>query len=364
MKIVSTTQTSHHIAKKVFVGMSGGVDSSVSAALLKQQGYDVTGVFIKVWHPDWLPCEWKEERRDAMRAAAVLDIPFITIDLQDEYKKGVVDYMLAEYKAGRTPNPDVMCNKEVKFGHFLKKAREMGADYIATGHYAQVIEEQGIFKMLEGADKNKDQSYFLWTLGQEELKHTLFPVGHLQKSEVRALAQTFKLPTAQKKDSQGICFIGKVDMKEFLSHYIEAKPGNVLNEHGEVIGEHEGAIFYTIGQRHGFTISEKTPTDKPYYIVRKNIEHNTLSVSHKVSESDPIQAITHITLTDINPIIGNFTASALEARIRYRQQRQKVIVNGNTLQFEQPQDGVSIGQSVVLYAGEVCLGGGIIEDVR
>ncbi|MCC2631033.1 MAG: tRNA (5-methylaminomethyl-2-thiouridylate)-methyltransferase, tRNA-specific 2-thiouridylase, partial [Candidatus Paceibacter sp.] len=204
---------------------------------------------------------------------------------------------------------------------------------------------------------------FLWTLGQEELAHTLFPVGHLQKSEVRDLAKKFKLPTAEKKDSQGICFIGKVDMREFLSHYIESKPGKVLNEHGEIIGEHEGAVFYTIGQRHGFTISEKTPEDKPYYIVGKNIEQNTLVVSHKTDEDEPIQAVTEVTLSNINLIIP-ISEPKLGARIRYRQQHQASTLENNIVSFSEPQDGVSIGQSVVLYHGEECLGGGIIESVR
>jgi tRNA-specific 2-thiouridylase len=390
MKIIEKKIHPEH-RQKVFVGMSGGVDSSVSAALLNKSGYDVTGVFIKVWSPDWLPCTWKEERRDAMRVAAALDIPFITLDLEEEYKKGVVDYMLEEYKLGRTPNPDVMCNKEVKFGHFLKKAREMGADFIATGHYAritpsnpplklrggspEVTEGQGvIYKLYEGADKNKDQSYFLWTLGQEELKHTLFPIGHLQKAEVRELAKKFKLPTAEKKDSQGICFIGKVDMKEFLSHYIESKPGNVLNEKGEVIGEHEGAIFYTIGQRHGFTISKKSPTDLPYYIVAKDSQKNTLIVSHKYSEDD-LKHVSDIKLSSVNwTHTKPETTQKYQARLRYRQTPQNTIVLndpewvGNletpAFTFPTPQGSVSIGQSLVLYDGEECLGGGIIEDVR
>jgi tRNA-uridine 2-sulfurtransferase len=379
-----------NLGKKVFVGMSGGVDSSVSAALLKEAGYDVTGVFIKVWSPDWLPCTWKEERRDAMRVAAALNIPFITLDLENEYKKGVVDYMLDEYKRGRTPNPDVMCNKEVKFGTFLKKALEMGADFVATGHYAQIHpsrfadspqgESPSIIlagssleggarravgvSLFEGADKSKDQSYFLYTLKQEQLKHIFFPVGHLQKSEVRELATKFKLPTAGKKDSQGICFIGKVDMKEFLSHYIESKPGKVITEDKKIIGHHDGAIFYTIGQRHGFVIDEKTSSDTPYYIVAKNTEDNTLTVSHKIKQGEPIQAITSITLSDINSTNGKDWPKVAEARIRYRQQKQSIKTNGDTLTFSLPQDGVSLGQSIVIYDDEECLGGGIIEEVR
>lgn len=348
--------------------MSGGVDSSVSAAVLKKQGYDVTGVFIKVWSPDWLPCQWKDERRDAMRVAAALDIPFLTFDFESEYKKEVVDYMLEEYKKGRTPNPDVMCNKEIKFGAFLKKAREMGADYIATGHYAQITKDPE--NLLEGADKNKDQSYFLWTLKHEDLKHVLFPVGMYQKSEVRALAQKFHLPTSEKKDSQGICFIGKVDMKEFLEHYITSVPGNVLNDHNEIIGTHDGAVFYTIGQRHGFTITKKTPDNLPYYIINKNIEKNTLTVSEK-EEKDTLKNVHEVELSSCNILSSEklHLNKKYGARIRYRQEQQTCTINyiSDTeikVCFEKSQEGVSPGQSVVIYDGEICMGGGIIEKVR
>src|ERR1035437_6131617 len=237
--------------KVVFVGMSGGVDSSVSAAILKKEGYEVIGVFIRTWHPDFLPCNEEEERRDAMRVAAHLNIPFLTFDFEDIYKREVADYMISEYKMGRTPNPDVMCNKYVKFGAFIKKALSMGADYVATGHYAQVGEAGKIFSreypashrhhskksflLRQSPDPSKDQSYFLWTLKQEQLKKILFPVGHLKKSEVRILAKKFKLPVAEKKDSQGICFLGPVDLKEFLKHYIKERKGKVLNEDGIII---------------------------------------------------------------------------------------------------------------------------------
>ena len=202
--------------KTVFVGMSGGVDSSVSAALLKKQGFDVVGVFIKTWHPDFIKCNEEEERRDAMRVATHLNIPFLTFDFEDVYKKEVADYMISEYKAGRTPNPDVMCNKEVKFGAFLKKAISMGADFVATGHYAENRKNN----LVKGKDPAKDQSYFIWTLKQKQLSKILFPVGNLNKTEVRKLAKKFKLPVAEKKDSQGICFLGAVDLKDFLKHYI------------------------------------------------------------------------------------------------------------------------------------------------
>ncbi len=230
------------INKKVYVGMSGGVDSSVSAYLLKKAGYDVTGVFIKVWQPENIECTWKEDRLDAMRVAAELEIPFVTLDLEAEYKKEVIDYMITEYSQGRTPNPDVACNKYVKFDGFLKWALQEGADYIATGHYTQNIynQREETFEIKASRDSDKDQGYFLWTLGQEKLKHILFPVGAMQKSEVRAIASEAGLYTAAKKDSQGLCFIGKLDIKEFLKEYITPQRGRVLNVDGKIIGHHDG----------------------------------------------------------------------------------------------------------------------------
>jgi len=360
--------------KEVFVGMSGGVDSSVSAALLKEAGYDVTGVFLKVWQPDFLPCSWKEERLDAMRVAAVLDIPFLTIDLEKEYKEEVVDYMIAEYRRGRTPNPDVMCNKQIKFGAFLKKALSMGADMVATGHYAQnmLVSNTGVYEMREAVDTEKDQTYFLWTLTQTQLSKVLFPVGHLPKSEVRSIAKRLGLPTAEKKDSQGLCFIGKVDMKEFLAHYIPKKTGEVLDVEGRVVGHHDGATFFTIGQRHGFTITEKTVADMPMYVSAKNVEKNTITVSARsvTSEVDSSLVATTITIGTVS-WTGRTPESDFEcvARIRYRQPLEKCMVrpvvgkNGLfELHFPIPQFAASAGQSVVLYRDGVCLGGGIIES--
>jgi tRNA-specific 2-thiouridylase len=346
--------------------MSGGVDSSVSAALLKKEGYDVTGVFIKVWQPDWIGCNWKEERLEAMRAAAHLDIPFVTLDLEKEYKQGVIDYMIAEYRAGRTPNPDVMCNREVKFGAFWRWAKEHGADYIATGHYARIESEKGSFKLLAGADKNKDQSYFLWTLTQEDLKHILFPVGHLEKPEVRKLAAKFKLPNADKKDSQGLCFIGKVDVKEFLRHYIPAKPGKVLGEAGKEIGEHPGALLFTIGERHGFTVTHKTPNDAPYFVIRKDVEANTITVSNRQNDGSMASGRTNVKIARANwisnaPAVGQ----KFEGRGRYRQPLEKAHLasrdgNAAEVEFERHQDTLTPGQSLVIYKGDECLGGGII----
>jgi len=349
---------------KVFVGLSGGVDSAVSAALLKQAGYEVTGVFIKVWAPDFLPCTWRDERRDAMRVAIKLDIPFLFFDFEEEYKREVADYMIEEYKNGRTPNPDVLCNREIKFGAFWKKAKELGADYIATGHYAQNKNNQ----LLEGKDKEKDQSYFLWTLTLDDLSHVLFPIGHLEKSEVRKLAKKFDIPVSEKKDSQGICFLGDVNLEDFLSHFIQTSPGEVLNTNGEIIGQHNGAIYYTLGERHGFEIAQKETNSKPFYVISKDINKNTITVSN-----NPIEITSHspkeICIEKVNWInkLKSQEAKKLEARIRYRQKKFKVSLEGNKVIFDEPQTAAS-GQSIVFYLpadsgesdGEVCLGGGII----
>ena len=347
--------------KKVFVGLSGGVDSAVSAAILKKRGFDVTGVFIKVWQPDWLSCTWRDERRDAMRVAIALDIPFLFFDFEQEYKKGVVDEMIAEYKLGRTPNPDILCNKEIKFGAFWKKAKEMGADFIATGHYARV--EYSAIK--EGKDKEKDQSYFLWTLTREDLAHVLFPVGHLQKSEVRKLAQQFNLPVSEKKDSQGICFIGDVSMDEFLSHFILTKSGRVLNTSNENIGTHRGSVLYTIGERHGFDIHKKDASDGAFYIVSKDLRANTLTVSNKEAEINSLSP-TKIGIKNVNWIIEP-TKPEIWARIRYRGEKLPgnltLIGKRLAVEFKNPVRGLSLGQSIVFYDGEVCLGGAVMDKV-
>ncbi len=351
---------------KVFVGVSGGVDSSVALALLQREGYDVTGVFLKVWSPDFLPCDWKEERRSAMRVCVILGVPFLTMDFEKEYKKEVVDYMIREYSSGRVPNPDVFCNKYVKFGAFLQKALEMGADFVATGHYSQVVKNGNIHELHESADKNKDQSYFLYTLGQKELSHTFFPVGGMTKPEVRALAEKFGLPTAEKKDSQGLCFIGKIDIKDFLSHYIETKPGDVLNSKGEVVGSHDGAVFYTIGQRHGFTVTKKSSADPRFFIISKNLAKNTITIADKENEAEAVYSTKEIVIKDLHFINDQgLIPLKISAEIRYRQKKQDCSLikgaDGYNIKFENPQNGVSVGQSVVLYSGEVCLGGGIIE---
>jgi len=380
--------TQKKLNKKVFVGMSGGVDSSVSAALLLRDGYDVTGVFIKVWQPDedisGLKCTWREDRLDAMRVAAKIGIKFETLDLEAEYKREVVDYMIAEYRAGRTPNPDVMCNKHVKFGGFYDWAIKQDADYIATGHYAQILPSPSApntFNLVAGNDANKDQSYFLWTLTQEQLHRTLFPVGNIEKPRVRELAKSFGLPTAEKKDSQGLCFIGKIDIKEFLSHYIQPKIGDVLDIDDHIIGTHDGAFFFTLGERRGFTIHDrhKTPNDEPYYIVAKDVEKNTITVAHKVFKKDETDATENsegvlpngrkeTRLIKINWPAGNganYVGKRLMARSRYRAQLTPIMImrlEAGTCEiyFEEPQYALSSGQSLVMYDGAICVGGGVI----
>lgn len=350
---------------KVYVGMSGGVDSSVSAVLLKEQGFDVTGVFIKVWQPDWFVCTWREDRLDAMRVCVQLGIPFITLDLEKEYKKEVVDYMIDEYKRGNTPNPDVMCNKFVKFGGFFEWAMKHGADYVATGHYAQIRKEGAGWRMLAGKDKDKDQSYFLWTLTQNELSRTLFPVGGMDKTKTRKLAKRYNLPVAEKRDSQGLCFIGKVDVREFLKHYIEPKKGNVLDEKGNSIGKHDGAIFLTLGERHGFSVTTKSPSDKPYYIVSRDLENNTVTVSHKSESGNLSVEKNQFALTSVNWISGmpEDRDEHYTARVRHLGELMPCTIEVHTskrviIRFERLV-AVASGQSIVVYSGDVCMGGGI-----
>lgn len=370
--------------RTVFVGLSGGVDSAVSAALLKKAGYEVVGVFIKTWHPDFLVCNEEEERMDAMRVSAHLDIPFLTFDFKDVYKKEVADYMIREYKAGRTPNPDVMCNKEVKFGAFLKKALSMGADFVATGHYANLTpspfpgEErvaESHLRLSKGIDSAKDQSYFLWTLRQEQVKKILFPVGNLKKIEVRKLAKKFNLPIAEKKDSQGICFLGAVDLKEFLKHYIKEKEGKVLNIKGEEVGYHDGAVFYTLGERHGFTIIKKTPTDGAYYVVGKDIKKNILIVSQN-SKTPNSNILKNYRIENTNWISEVPEKKNYTAQIRYHGEllhckvvcqrpslthlSKTVFDTGIAEVIFSKSVMVAPGQSCVVYDKDICIGGGVV----
>jgi len=353
--------------KKVFVGMSGGVDSSVSAYLLKRAGFDVTGVFIKVWQPDFMTCSWKEDRRDAMRVASQIGIPFLTINAEEEYKKDVVDYMIKEYKAGRTPNPDVMCNNSVKFGVFYRKAMEMGADYIATGHYAKRLEKDKNVFLGIPKDSEKDQTYFLWNISKESLGETIFPLGDMEKKEVRKIAKEASLFTAEKKDSQGLCFIGKVSMKDFLSHYLKLQKGNVLDEKGNVIGEHDGALLYTNGQRHGILITKKTPQDTPYYVISRDIKENTVTVSMDGGHESFSDKKTSVVIEKVNLLADISESTEIFARVRYRQPLSSCSLEKNgdgiLVHFNTNIPVVSIGQSCVLYDNIKCIGGGIISEV-
>lgn len=351
--------------KKVFVGLSGGVDSSVSALLLKQAGFDVTGVFIKAWHPDFLPCNWRAEMRDAMRVCAKLEIPFLMCDLEKEYKKEVIDYLISEYTAGRTPNPDVMCNKEIKFGGFLKFATDNGADSVATGHYAQKFEHDGKFSLNNSTDKEKDQTYFLWTLNQERLSKILFPIGHLEKSAVRKIAEKNNLHTSSKKDSQGLCFIGHVDIKNFLRRYVNAQPGKVLDASGEIVGDHEGSELYTIGERHGFTIDNTKVSSSAHYIISKDIAKNTITISSEQSER---KSIKEVVIKNFNTIREESVFDQeISAMIRYRGEMLAGHLRNSDDQisyvFQSQIDAVSPGQSIVFYRNGECLGGGVVDSV-
>ena len=332
--------------------MSGGVDSSVAAALLKKEGCRVVGVYFKPWSTSGETyCNWQQDRQDAMRVAAKLGIPFKTWDFSKEYGKHVAQYMIEGYRNGITPNPDVMCNKEIKFGLFLRKALGEGADCIATGHYARVRENpKSKFQMLKAKDKNKDQTYFLWTLTQEQLKHCLFPIGEYTKPEVRKLAKKFGLPNHAKKDSQGVCFVGELDMHDFLKEYIKPEKGNIIFD-GKIIGEHDGSAYYTIGQRHGLDIKIG---GGPYYVARK--ENNVLFVQKSKIESQTA------TISVLHWIREPKDKNNLEIKIRYRADSISATLKNNTLFFAKPASAITPGQSAVIYRGQEVLGGGIFRS--
>lgn len=339
----------------VYVGMSGGVDSSVAAALLKKQGFDVVGVFMKPWQPKGMLCMWQQDREDALRAASAIGIPLKTWDFSREYKKSVTDYMIREYKAGRTPNPDVMCNKEIKFGLFLKKAIKEGADYIATGHYVRKItnHKSQITKLMEAKDLNKDQSYFLWTLTPEQLKYCLFPIGNYIKPEVRKLAKKFGLPNHAKKDSQGVCFMGPLDMKEFLAKYIKSKKGQIFHTDGRAIGTHDGVYYYTIGQRHGLDIKDGAG---PYYVVGKDIKENIIYVGDNAAAASAAASV-----SDFNWISKPKLPAEFDVRVRYRAPLAKATLSKDgKLKFSKPERAITPGQSAVFYQQKKLVGGGII----
>lgn len=353
--------------KRVVIGMSGGVDSSVAAYLLKEQGYDVIGIFMKNWDDtdENGVCTATEDYDDVIKVCNQIGIPYYAVNFEKQYWDKVFTYFLDEYKAGRTPNPDVMCNKEIKFKAFLEHALALGADYLATGHYARVEERDGQFRMLRGKDANKDQTYFLNQLNQDQLKHVLFPIGEIEKKRVREIALEQGLATATKKDSTGICFIGERDFKTFLSGYLPAQPGNMETMDGKVIGKHDGLMYYTIGQRHGLGIGG---AGDPWFVVGKDLKRNVLFVGQN-AQNEALYSTSLIadnvsfTTTEEKPAEFHCTA-----KFRYRQQDTGVTVRliGDDkveVVFDEPVRSITPGQAVVFYQGDECLGGGTIDHV-
>ncbi len=394
--------------KRVIVGLSGGVDSSVAACLLKEQGYEVIGLFMKNWHDESVTlsaeCPWLEDSNDAMLVAQKLGIAFQTVDLSKEYKERIVDYMFAEYERGRTPNPDVLCNREIKFDVFLKIALSLGADYVATGHYCQkasTTREKGSvrYHLQSGADANKDQSYFLCQLNQEQLGRTLFPIGHLEKSEVRRIAKSQDLITAEKKDSQGLCFIGKVSLPDFLQQQLQPKTGPIIEipegfssyeavptnfdseearwaflskrrnyqtDNGVVVGEHQGAHYFTVGQRKGLAVGG---TPDPLFVLAVDTETNTLFVGQGKDHPGLFQQALHIQNSEVHWVNPDHqlevgASAEYEVRIRYRQPLQKATLHttakGMYIVFEEPQSAITPGQSAAWYREGELIGSGVI----
>jgi tRNA-uridine 2-sulfurtransferase len=351
---------------RVVVGMSGGVDSSVAAYLLKQQGYDVIGIFMKNWDDtdEFGVCTATEDYEDVIAVCNQIGIPYYAVNFEKQYWDKVFTYFLEEYKAGRTPNPDVMCNKEIKFKAFLEHALALGADYLATGHYARVDRDENGVRMLRGIDNNKDQTYFLNQLTQAQLEKVMFPIGHLPKPEVRKIAEEAGLATAKKKDSTGICFIGERNFKEFLSQYLPAQPGNMETFEGEVKGKHDGLMYYTLGQRHGLGIGGD---GEPWFVIGKDLERNVLYVGqgfhHDALYSEALSAVKMSFTSEVKT--GTFSCTA---KFRYRQEDSPVTVtmreDGTAfIEFAEPVRAITPGQAVVLYDGEECLGGGTINEV-
>ena len=386
--------------KRVIVGLSGGVDSSIAAYLLTKQDYEVIGLFMKNWHDESVTlsneCPWLEDSNDAMLVAEKLGIPFQTVDLSAEYKERIVDYMFDQYAAGRTPNPDILCNREIKFDVFLKIALSLGADYVATGHYCQkeivYIENKSIYRLISGVDGDKDQSYFLCQLTQNQLAKTLFPIGHLQKSEVRKIARELNLVTAEKKDSQGLCFIGKVSLPDFLKQQLQPNVGNIIQiaedfyngkdlpktltdksqkiryqaKDGKIVGTHNGAHFFTIGQRKGLAVGG---TPEPLFVIDTDVVENVVYVGQGKSHPGLFRNALKVNLDDIHWVrqdLSNIQEKKMEvmARIRYRQNLQKATLFFRTdalyVLFNQPQSAVTAGQFVAWYKDSELLGSGVI----
>lgn len=350
--------------------MSGGVDSSVTALLLKEQGYDVVGVFMKNWDDtdENGVCTATEDYKDVALVANKIGVPYYSINFEKEYWDKVFSYFLEEYKSGRTPNPDVMCNKEIKFKAFLDYAMSLGADYVATGHYARVRrDEDGTTHLLRGVDSNKDQTYFLNQLSQDQLSRVMFPLGEMDKSEVRKIAEEADLATARKKDSTGICFIGEKNFKEFLMNYLPAQPGQMVTEDGDVMGQHDGLMYYTIGQRKGLGIGGNGTSNEPWFVIGKNLETNELIVGQGFTH--PHLYATHLTASQFSFTTTQELPETFDctAKFRYRQTDVKVTVDWNkedntaVVTFDEPARAITPGQAIVFYDGDVCLGGGLID---
>ncbi len=355
---------------RIIVGMSGGVDSSVAALLLKEQGYEIHGLFMKNWEDDDTDsyCSASDDRHDAKLVCEELEIPLHNANFAKEYKENVFAYFLREYEAGRTPNPDILCNREIKFKSFLNYAERLGAKYIATGHYVRRRDNQdGSFSLLKGLDDNKDQSYFLHAINQYQLSKSLFPVGELDKPEVRQIAEENGFDNFDKKDSTGICFIGERDFKDFLNKYLPTKPGEMKTPEGKVIGKHDGLSFYTLGQRKGLKIGgQSNALEEPWYVVAKDLKTNTLIVGQ--GHDHPLLLSPGLEADSLHWISGHEPGKEFEcyAKTRYRQpdQRCNVIIMDNgtcRVKFEKKQRAVTPGQSVVFYIDDECLGGGVIN---
>ncbi len=362
------TQEKTKAQTMVIVGMSGGVDSSVCAALLKEEGYNVVGLFMKNWEEfdEHGVCQSSKEYADVVRVCEKLDIPYYSIDFIKEYRDNVFTQFIEEYQSGFTPNPDVLCNREIKFKVFYEKARELGADFLATGHYCQKVQNNSRdFSLIKGADPLKDQSYFLYTIKSEILKHVLFPIGHLPKTEVRRIAAKYDLATKDKKDSTGICFIGERNFKNFLSNYITFTDGNFETLDGAIVGRHTGATYYTIGQRKGLGLGGQ---GEAWFVVGKNIERNVVIVER--GESHPALYADTLEASDLSFTNGEFQFELpfrCKAKIRYRQADQDCTItkieNGIVyVEFDIPQRAITLRQSIVFYDGNNCFGGGMIKS--